>query len=125
MKTILLIEDEGALQKTMGDVLSQEGYTILAALDGEIGIRLAKEKVPDLILLDLVLPKIMGLEVLKELRGNEKTKDIPIIVLTNSEDMQDIQKVMDLGATTYLVKSNYELQEVVKKIQTVLGENES
>ena len=125
MKTILLIEDEGALQKTMGDVLSQEGYTILAALDGEIGIRLAKEKVPDLILLDLVLPKIMGLEVLKELRGGKKTKDIPVIVLTNSEDMQDIQRVMDLGATTYLVKSNYELQEVVKKIQTVLGENES
>ena len=125
MKTILLIEDEGALQKTMGDVLSQEGYTILAALDGEIGIRLAKEKVPDLILLDLVLPKVMGLEVLKELRGDEKTKDIPVIVLTNSEDMQDIQRVMDLGATTYLVKSNYELQEVVKKIQTVLGENES
>ena len=125
MKTILLIEDEGALQKTMGDVLSQEGYTILAALDGEIGIRLAKEKVPDLILLDLVLPKMMGLEVLKELRGDEKTKDIPVIVLTNSEDMQDIQRVMDLGATTYLVKSNYELQEVVKKIQTVLGENES
>ena len=125
MKTILLIEDEGALQKTMGDVLSQEGYTILAALDGEIGIRLAKEKVPDLILLDLVLPKIMGLEVLKELRGDKKTKDIPVIVLTNSEDMQDIQRVMDLGATTYLVKSNYELQEVVKKIQTALGENES
>ena len=75
MKTILLIEDEGALQKTMGDVLSQEGYTILAALDGEIGIRLAKEKVPDLILLDLVLPKIMGLEVLKELRGGKKTND--------------------------------------------------
>ena len=125
MKTILLIEDEGALQKTLGDVLSKEGYKILAALDGEVGARLAKEKTPDLILLDLVLPKMTGLEVLKQLRGDEETKDIPVIVLTNSEDMQDIQQVMDLGATTYLVKSNYELQEVVKKIQTVLGENES
>ena len=125
MKTILLIEDEGALQKTLGDVLSKEGYKILAALDGEVGARLAKEKTPDLVLLDLVLPKMTGLEVLKQLRGDEETKDIPVIVLTNSEDMQDIQQVMDLGATTYLVKSNYELQEVVKKIQTVLGENES
>ncbi|MCH8048595.1 response regulator [Patescibacteria group bacterium] len=125
MKTILFIEDEGALQKTLGDVLSKEGYKILAALDGEVGARLAKEKTPDLILLDLVLPKITGLEVLKQLRGDEETKDIPVIVLTNSEDMQDIQQVMDLGATTYLVKSNYELQEVVQKIKTALGENES
>ncbi|MCH7551795.1 response regulator [Patescibacteria group bacterium] len=125
MKTILFIEDEGTLQKTLGDVLSKEGYKILAALDGEVGARLAKEKTPDLILLDLVLPKMTGLEVLKQLRGDEETKDIPVIVLTNSEDMQDIQQVMDLGATTYLVKSNYELQEVVQKIKTALGENES
>ena len=125
MKTILFIEDEGTLQKTLGDVLSKEGYKILAALDGEVGARLAKEKTPDLILLDLVLPKMTGLEVLKKLRGDEETKDIPVIVLTNSEDMQDIQQVMDLGATTYLVKSNYELQEVVQKIKTALGENES
>ena len=121
MKTILFIEDEGTLQKTLGDVLSKEGYKILAALDGEVGARLAKEKTPDLILLDLVLPKMTGLEVLKQLRGDEETKDIPVIVLTNSEDMQDIQQVMDLGATTYLVKSNYELQEVVQRVKTALG----
>ena len=120
MKTILLIEDEGALQKTLGDVLSKEGYKILAALDGEVGARLAKEKTPDLILLDLVLPKITGLEVLKQLRGDEETKDIPVIVLTNLENLEDIQRATDLGATTYLVKSNYELQEVVQKVKTAL-----
>jgi CheY-like chemotaxis protein len=74
--------------------------------------------------MDLVFPKMMGVEVLEQLRGDEKTKDIPVIVLTNSEDTQDIQRVMDLGATTYLVKSNYELQDVVKRIKTTLGENE-
>lgn len=74
--------------------------------------------------MDLVLPKMMGVEVLEQLRGDEKTKDIPVIVLTNSEDTQDIQRVMDLGATTYLVKSNYELQDVVKRIKTTLVENE-
>ncbi len=74
--------------------------------------------------MDLVFPKMMGVEVLEQLRGDEKTKDIPVIVLTNSEDTQDIQRVMDLGATTYLVKSNYELQDVVKRIKTTLVENE-
>ena len=125
MKTILLIEDEAALQKTMGDVLSQEGYEILSALDGEAGVRLAKEKTPDLILLDLVLPKITGFEVLKQLHLHNETKSIPVIVLTNRENLEDIQRAMDLGATTYLVKSNYELGEVVAKVKVALGENES
>ena len=122
MKTILLIEDEAALQKTMGDVLSQEGYKMLSALDGEVGARMAKEEIPDLILLDLVLPKLMGFEVLLQLRKDKETKDIPVIVLTNLENLEDVQRATDLGATTYLVKSNYELQEVVQKVKTALGE---
>ncbi|MDA1337357.1 MAG: response regulator [bacterium] len=122
MKIILLIEDEGALQKTMSDVLSGEGYEVLSALDGEIGARLAKEKTPDLILLDLVLPKMMGFEVLEQIRGDKETKDIPVIILTNLENIQDIQRATDLGVTTYLVKSNYDLEEVVAKVKTALGE---
>jgi len=124
MKTILLIEDEGALQKTMGDVLTQEGYEILSALDGEAGVRLAKEKIPDLILLDLVLPKMMGLEVLQQLRETKETKDIPVIILTNRESLEDIERATDLGATTYLIKSNYELGEVVERVKKTLGQNE-
>jgi len=120
MKTILLIEDEGTLQKVMADVLSQEGYEVLSALDGEVGVRLAKEKIPDLILLDLVLPKVMGFEVLEQLRSDKETKNIPVIVLTNLENLQDIQRVTELGATAYLVKSNYDLGEVVQKIKTIL-----
>ena len=125
MKTILLIEDEAALQKTMSDVLSQEGYEVLSALDGEAGMRLAKEKTPHLILLDLVLPKMTGSEVLQQLQEDEKVKGIPVIVLTNLENLQDIQRITDLGATTYLVKSNYELQEVVEKVKMTLRQNES
>ena len=125
MKTILLIEDEAALQKTMSDVLSQEGYEVLSALDGEAGMRLAKEKTPHLILLDLVLPKMTGFEVLERLKNDSTTKGIPVIVLTNLENLQDIERVTDLGATTYLVKSNYELQEIVQKVKTALGDNES
>jgi len=122
MKTILVIEDEAALQKTLGDVLGDEGYEVLSALDGEVGVRLAKEKTPDLILLDLVLPKTTGFEVLEQLKGTEETKGIPVIVLTNLENLQDIQRATDLGATTYLVKSNYELKEVVAKVEAALGE---
>ena len=108
----------------MSDVLSEEGYEVFSALDGEAGVTLAKEKTPDLILLDLVLPKMMGFEVLEQLRGDEKTKDIPIIVLTNLESIQDVQRATDLGATTYLVKSNYDLEEVVQKVKKELGDNE-
>lgn len=120
MKQILFIEDESALQKTVGATLIQEGFEVLSALDGEIGIRLAKEKIPDLVLVDLVLPKKDGFEVLEELKKADETKNIPVIVLTNIEDMKGIQKAIDLGATTYLVKSNYRLDEIVEKIKGVL-----
>lgn len=117
MKSILFIEDEAALQKTLGDALVQEGYEVVAALDGDIGLRLAKEKNPDLILLDLVLPRRDGFSVLSELKKNPSTAAVPVIVLTNLENMEDIQRVLDLGAMTYLVKSNYALQDVINKVK--------
>ena len=126
MKTILFIEDESALQKTFGEILSQEGYEMISALDGEIGLRLANPpaggKKPDLILLDLVLPKIHGFEVLKRLKTDKETKDIPVIVLTNLEGMGDVDRAIELGATTYLVKAQYGLEEIVEKIKKALGE---
>ena len=121
-KVILFIEDESALQKTFGEILKQEGYEMISALDGEIGLRLAKVKKPDLILLDLVLPKRHGFEVLKELKEDEETKKIPVIVLTNLEKIEDVDKALELGATTYLVKAQYSLAEVVEKIKKALQE---
>jgi len=117
MKKILFIEDEAALHKTFGDTLGQEGFDVISALDGEIGLRLAKEKKPDLILLDLILPRMSGFDVLRQLKNDAETKPIPVIVLTNLEQMSDIQQVIDLGATTYLIKSNYNLSEVVEMIK--------
>jgi len=121
-KKILLVEDEAALQKTFGDVLGQEGYNVVGAMDGETGLKMAKTEKPDMILLDLVLPKMHGFEVLKQLKEDEETKDIPIIVLTNLEAMGDVEKALELGATTYLVKASYTLEEVVQKIKKALGE---
>lgn len=120
MKTILFIEDEPTLQKTLGLALEQEGYEVKAALDGEIGLRLAKEIKPDLILLDLILPKLDGFEVLDVLKKEEATKNIPVIVLTNLESSQDIEKALALGATTYLVKANYDLEDVLRKIKEAI-----
>lgn len=121
-KTILFIEDESALQKTFSEVLNQEGYKVISALDGELGLRMAKEEKPDLILLDLILPKVHGFEVLKGLKGDETTKEIPVIVLTNLEGIGDVEKALELGAKTYLVKATYSLEEVIEKIKKTLGE---
>jgi len=120
MKKILFIEDESALQKTFRDVLEKEGYQMISALDGESGLRLAKSQKPDLILLDLILPKKDGFEVLKELKKDESTKEIPVIVLTNLEDIESVERAIELGATTYLVKAQYTLTEVIQKVKKAL-----
>ncbi len=120
MKKILFIEDEATLQKTIGGVLRKEGYDVISALDGETGLKLAQQEIPDLILLDLVLPKMHGLDLLARLREGEKTKDIPVIVLTNIEGVQEIERAISLGARAYLVKSDYKLDEVIRKIKEAI-----
>ena len=127
MKKILFIEDEPVLQKTFGDALGSESgdsarYKIVAAVDGEVGLRLAQSEKPDLILLDLILPRLPGLEDLKKLKENEATSHIPVIILTNLEDVKNIETALELGATTYLVKANYSLGEIVDKVKKALGD---
>ena len=119
-KTILFIEDAMALQKTFGDILRKGGYDMIPALDGEEGLKLAKTKKPDLIILDLILPKVDGFEVLRKLKEDAKTNKIPIIILTNLEGIEDINKALELGVTTYLVKASYSLEEVLGKIKESL-----
>ncbi|KKR04151.1 MAG: Adenylate cyclase [Parcubacteria group bacterium GW2011_GWF2_39_13b] len=120
MSKILFVEDEPTLQKTLGDVLAKEGYDIKTASDGEEGLALAKKFKPDLMLLDLILPKKDGFTVLKEIKADEELKYIPVIVLTNLEGTSDVEKVLELGATTYLVKANYDLGEVVERVKQAL-----
>lgn len=117
---ILIVEDEATLQKTLQEVLTAEGYSALSALDGQRGFEMAKEEIPDLILLDIILPKMDGFEVLKALKDDETTKFIPVIILTNLGDLNDIQKALDLGATTYLVKADFSLEDVLKKIKEIM-----
>ena len=119
-KAVLLIEDEPTLQKTISEILIQEGYKMLNALDGEIGLQMALREKPDLILLDLILPKIDGFEVLENIRKNEATKNIPVIVLTNLENAAAVERALALGAQSYLVKANYELEDVVQKVKQAI-----
>ncbi|HPN96394.1 MAG TPA: response regulator [Candidatus Moranbacteria bacterium] len=119
-KKILVVEDEATLHRALLEFLTSEGFEVFSALDGEEGIEITKTKKPDLVLLDIILPKKDGYEVLDELKKNPETKSIPVILLTNLESAEDIQKAFEKGATTYLVKSSYKLEDVVKKIKETL-----
>lgn len=120
MKKIIIIEDESALRTTMIEFLKEEGFEAMGAEDGEMGVELVKKEKPDLILLDIILPKKDGFEVLTEIKADENTKKIPVILLTNLESPEDIEKAFEKGVTTYLVKSNYKMEDVVKKIKETL-----
>jgi len=121
MKKILFIEDEAVMQKAVSEFLGAKGYEVISALDGELGINMAKNYSPDLILLDIVLPKKSGFDVLRDLKNDEKTKSVPVIVLTNLSQMDDVSKMMDMGITTYLVKSDQSLQDILRVIDQTLG----
>src|SRR3989338_1914055 len=123
MKKILFVEDEQALHRTISEALHREGFEVLNAIDGDSGARLAKTEKPDMILLDLILPRRSCFDVLKELKETEETKDIPVIVLTNLESPADVDRAIELGATTYLVKANYDLSDIVKKVKMAIGTN--
>lgn len=119
-KRILIIEDEVTLQRALSEFLIAEGFEVINASDGEEGLDMVKTKNPDLILLDIILPKRDGFEVLSEIKKDEKTDHVPVVLLTNLEAAEDVERAFNAGATTYLVKSNYKLEEVVKKIKEIL-----
>lgn len=121
MTKILFVEDEPALQKALGDFLRKEGYEVISALDGEQGLTMAIREHPDVVLLDLILPRVRGLDVLEKMKNNPDLAAIPVIVLTNVESSEAIQQAVDLGAQAYLVKANYRLDEVLEKIKAVLA----
>ena len=122
-KKILFVEDEEALQRAMGTMLEQKGFNVIRAMDGDIGLATARKEVPDLILLDLILPKKSGFEVLTEIKKDPAIKNIPVIVLTNLEGSEDVEKAISLGAMTYLVKANYNLNDIFGKIEMALRSN--
>ena len=122
-QTILVIEDEQTILKAISIALEEAGFKVLSAIDGETGEQTAVAHAPDLILLDIILPRKNGLDVLKGLKANEATNAIPVILLTNLSDTETVSQGVALGARGYLVKANYSLDEVVTKVKDVLKKN--
>ncbi|MFA6533812.1 MAG: response regulator [Patescibacteria group bacterium] len=118
--TILLVEDDTFLAGMYKTKFEMEGFTIITAEDGLKGFQLAKEKKPDIILLDILLPKMDGFEVLEKVRASKDTKDIPVIMLTNLGQKEDVKKGLERGANGYLIKAHFMPSEVVEKVKMVL-----
>lgn len=117
---ILLIEDEPGQALAISTALSNAGYETATASDGKDGLKKAEAENPDLILLDIVLPKMDGVAVLKELKKKSQTKDIPVIILTNLATGETMRETMEAGSTDYLVKTDYTLEELAGKIKHAL-----
>ena len=118
--TILLIEDDDFLASMYETKLELEGYKVLVAYDGDKGLAMIKKHLPDLILLDIVLPKLDGFGVLKEIKKSKELQSIPVILLTNLSQKEDIKKGLDLKADDYLIKAHYMPSEVISKIKKQL-----
>jgi DNA-binding response OmpR family regulator len=120
MVTILLVEDDKFLRELIVRKLSQEDFKIIEATDGEEGLKKAKEVSPDLILLDLILPGIDGFEVLSKIKEDTKISAIPVIILSNLGQREDIERGMKLGAVDYLVKAHFTPNEIIDKVKNTI-----
>lgn len=121
-KKILLVEDDQFLAEIYAKKLGDEGFQVVAAGDGEEGLKAMKRKKPALVLLDILLPKKDGFAVLAEMKKDPELKGIPVIMLTNLGQRDDVEKGLELGASDYLIKAHFSPQETVERIRKVLAE---
>ena len=119
-KKILIVEDDRFLRELMAKKLAAEGFDVKEAVDGEDGIKKAKEEKPNLILLDLILPGIDGFEVLSRIKEDPSLEVIPVIILSNLGQREDVERGLKLGADDYLVKAKFTPSEIISKIKALL-----
>ncbi|EKD49694.1 MAG: hypothetical protein ACD_63C00070G0012 [uncultured bacterium] len=117
---ILVIEDEVPMLEVMADKLGEAGYDVLKARDGEEGLKVALKELPSLVLLDVMLPKMDGMEVLEKLRKHENGKTIKVILLTNVQDTERVAKAMYNNAQGYLLKADCRMDDLVKRVKEQL-----
>ncbi|MCK9344607.1 MAG: response regulator [Candidatus Pacebacteria bacterium] len=120
MNHVLIVEDEDFLVRALKDNLVSEGHSVAVAMDGEAVFDELKKKKPNLILLDLLLPKKNGFDVLKEIRQSPEWQLIPVVILSNLGEDSEIKKALELGANDYFVKSQHPIQEVIEKVREYL-----
>jgi len=121
MKKILLIEDEEIMIDLLQKKLIVEGYEVSTARDGEEGLKMVKKLKPDLVLLDIIMPKKGGFEVMDEMKKDPELKNIPIIVISNSGQPVEIDRAQKLGAMDWLIKTEFDPQEVIEKVKKQIG----
>jgi len=117
MKKLIIIEDEETLLNLLDKKLNQEGYSVDIARDGEEGLEKIRNNRPDLILLDIVMPKMGGFEVMEILRKDEELNTIPIIIISNSGQPVELDRAKELGVVDWLIKTDFDPQEVVDKVK--------
>jgi DNA-binding response OmpR family regulator len=120
---VLLVEDDNFLRSICSKKLAKEGFTVYEALDGEMAVREVEKIKPDIVLLDIILPAIDGFEVLQKIRQSRepKVKAVPVIMLSNLGQDDDIKKALTMGANDYLVKAHFTIEEIVTKVRKVLN----
>lgn len=119
---ILIVEDDVFLADLYRSKFQLEGFEVNVAYDGEKGLELLKKSSPDVVLLDLILPKVGGFEILEAMKEDKKTKDIPVILLTNLSQKADVDRGLKIGADDYLIKAHFMPSEVVTKIKKIVAD---
>jgi len=120
-RRILLVEDDRFLRRACEASLRQRGFSVAVAVDGEDALDKVRQSPPDLILLDLLMPRMTGIEVLRTLRAQEPTRGIPVLILSNSSSREeDAEEIRTLGVSDYLVKANLSLQELGDRVTRLL-----
>ena len=120
MPKIFIVEDDSILSKAVNTALKEGGFDTLVAADGQAALAKVKKFKPDLILLDLIMPKISGEDVLAELKNDEATKYIPVLITTVKAEPEAISRCLELGAKGYFIKAHYSLEEIVEKVREAL-----
>ena len=121
MAKILVAEDDKLISNSLCEALKANGYEVTPAYDGEEAIAKSKEVKPDIMLLDIMMPKLDGISVLWELKANPETAKVPVIVLTNIGDVETISKIIEAGAVDYLLKSDQSVDDIIQKVKDVLS----
>ncbi len=121
MKTILLVEDDPFLVDIYSTKLKETGFSVQVAIDGKEALKKMKENIPDLLLLDIVLPNFNGWEILRKIEKDDELKTLKVVILSNLGEKQEIEKGLKLGAARYLVKAHYTPSEVVEEVKKILN----
>lgn len=120
-KTIVIVDDERSLNDLLSKALSGRGYRTLSAYNGKEAIEIIKDKLPELILLDVMLPDMTGFQVLEKIKEDERTKNIPVVMLTQKSLLKDVELAIDLGALRYIIKP-FDIERLFATVKDIIGE---